>query len=362
MGIARPASTLPLATRVLIAAGAVVCGAAGDRVRAADPVGADDAFAAAGIFAATAPRADACEPGVTALPLELHRGDRICLVGNTLFERAQWFGEVSAVIHAGFPDHELVIRNLAWSADEVGLAPRPDNFADLEQHLVRFEADVILAAYGFNESFAGPEGVPDFRRRLASFLRGLAGKAFNGRGPARVVLVSPIANENVAGVAAADRNNAAIALYATAMRDVAAAEGVAFVDVFGPSAAFLADPGTDRTINGCHLSADGYRAFADVLFGALFGTEPPAVDGRMRDACVDLDRQFFRRYRAPVARVHEPAIPVGRERRRDFGDRAAEASRLLHVGHGGERSRLHPEDLWQGLGGHADPEAARTPA
>jgi len=303
MGIARSASTLPelrtlpLVTRVLIAAGAVLCGAAGDRVRAADPAGADDAFAAAGIFAATAPRASACEPGVTSLPLELRRGDRICLVGNTLFERAQLFGDVSAVIHAGFPDHELVIRNLAWSADEVGLAPRPDNFADLEQHLVRFEADVIFAAYGFNESFAGPDGVPDFRRRLASFLRGLAGKAFNGRGPARVVLVSPIANENVAGVAAADRNNASIALYVTAMRDVAAAEGIAFVDVFGPSAAFLADPGTDRTINGCHLSADGYRAFADVLFRALFGAEPPVVDGRLRDACVDLDRQFFRRYR-----------------------------------------------------------------
>jgi putative heme-binding domain-containing protein len=257
----------------------------------------DDAYAAAGIFAATAPRPAACEPGTTGLPLELRRGDRICLIGNTLFERAQLFGDVSAILHAGFPDHELVIRNLAWSADEVALAPRPENFADTEQHLTHFEADVILAAYGFNESFAGAEGIPEFRQRLGSFLRELAGKAFNGRGPARVVLVSPIANENIAGVAAADRNNAAIRLYVEAMREIAAAAGVGFVDVFNPSLALLDEPGSDLTINGCHLTAEGYRRFAAVLFRGLFAAEPPAVSDALRAACVDLDRQFFRRYR-----------------------------------------------------------------
>ena len=114
-------------------------------VAAAPATAEDDAFAKYGIFAKTAPRAAACEPGKTTLPLELRRGDRVCLIGNTLFERAQLFGHVSAQLHAGFPDHELVIRNLAWSADEIDLAPRPENFADVEQHLAYFRADVILA-------------------------------------------------------------------------------------------------------------------------------------------------------------------------------------------------------------------------
>jgi putative heme-binding domain-containing protein len=277
---------------------------AGAVAPAADPVGqaaaadsATDEFSRFGIFAKTAPRPDACPPGTTPLPLELHRGDRICLIGNTLFERAQLFGHLPALLHAGFPDHELVIRNLAWSADEIDLAPRPENFADVDQHLAYFKADVILAAYGFNESFAGQEGLPAFRRKLAAFLGSLKAKAFNGRDAARIVLVSPIANENLSGVAAADNNNPRIRLYVEAMREVAREAQVGFADVFAPTLAAVSDPTTTLTINGCHLTARGDEMFARSLFQRCFGREPPAIDEQLRLAAVDLDRQFFRRYR-----------------------------------------------------------------
>ena len=155
------------------------------------------------IFLKSAPRPEVCEPAPTSMPLLLEPGDRICLIGNTLLERAALFGDLPAVLHAGFPEHELVIRTLAWSADEVDLMPRPENFADLEQHLLYAKADVILAAYGFNESFAGEAGLPAFEERLAAFVAGLKAKAFNGEAAPRIVLLSPIPNENVAGVAAA---------------------------------------------------------------------------------------------------------------------------------------------------------------
>ena len=258
-------------------------------------VAAED-FSEYALFLDTAPRPVDCEPAVTTLPLELKRGDRICLIGNTLFERAQLFGQLPATIQAGFPEHELVIRTLAWSADEVDLMPRPENFADLEQHLGYAKADVILAAYGFNESFAGEPGLPAFRNRLAAFLQRLKSKAFNGESAARIVLVSPIPNENVAGVAAADRNNANIARYTAAMREVAAIEQVGFVDAFMPLVNSLAAPG-DLTINGCHLSEAGYAAFAQALFTGCFSRQPPAVSETLRLAVVDLERQFFRRYR-----------------------------------------------------------------
>jgi putative heme-binding domain-containing protein len=256
-----------------------------------------DEFAKYSLSVATAARAALVAPRRTTLPLELRRGDHVCLVGNTLLERAQLYGHVSATLQAGFPDHELVIRNLAWSADEIDLAPRPDNFADLDQHLTFCRADLIFAAYGFNESFAGEAGLPEFRRKLAGFLRALGGKAFNGTSPPRIVLVSPIANEDVAGVKAAALNNGRISAYVEVMRAVAKEEGVGFADVFTPSRARLADPGTDFTINGCHLTAAGYAWFAHDLFEACFGMRPPAVEERLRQACLDLDRQFFRRYR-----------------------------------------------------------------
>jgi len=254
-------------------------------------------FSRYGLNLKFSPRPAACPPVATTLPLELRRGDHICLIGNTLFERAALFGDIPATLHAAFPDKELVVRTLAWSADEIDLAPRPDNFADLEQHLTFCKADVILAAYGFNESFAGPEGLPAFRDKLAAFLDRLTGHAFNGSSAPRVVLVSPIACENVAGVAAADLNNSNLAAYTAAMREVAAAKRVVFVDVFDPTLGLLADPAADLTNNGCHLSRAGYEAFAKILFRQLFAADPPPVPAGLEAAVVDLERQFFRRYR-----------------------------------------------------------------
>src|SRR5262245_58119297 len=62
--------------------------------------------------------------------LELKKGDRLVLIGNTLAERMQYFGHWEALLHARFPEHELVVRNLGWSADEITLRPRSASFAD----------------------------------------------------------------------------------------------------------------------------------------------------------------------------------------------------------------------------------------
>ena len=135
---------------------------------------------------------------------------RIGLVGNTLFDRMRDFGHFEALLQLGHPDHKLVLRNLAWSADEIDLQPRPADFADAEQHLVAMKADLILAAFGFNEAFGGNEELPSFEIRLAKYLQDLKSKAYNGKTAAKIVLVSPIANENVEGVSAADLNNATL--------------------------------------------------------------------------------------------------------------------------------------------------------
>src|SRR5438093_2725311 len=109
----------------------------------------DPEFSKYGIFEQSAPRAAAIAPIETVLPLDLRPGERIALIGNTLFERAQFYGQVEALLHQRFPKHELVVRNLAWSADEIGLAPRPANFADIDQHLTHEKIDVVVAAFGF---------------------------------------------------------------------------------------------------------------------------------------------------------------------------------------------------------------------
>ena len=181
----------------------------------------DPEFEKYGIYQSTAPRAGEAEPVITNLPLTLNRGDRIAMIGNTLLERSQRFGNFEAMVQTAFPEHELVVRHLAWSADEVDAQPRPDNFADTAQHLAHEKTDVIFAAFGFNESFDGKEGAAAFRQQLTDYVSQLKNKAFNGSSAPRIVLVSPIANENVQKVAAADRNNAAIKQYAAIIQEVA---------------------------------------------------------------------------------------------------------------------------------------------
>ncbi|MEZ6114820.1 MAG: GDSL-type esterase/lipase family protein, partial [Pirellulaceae bacterium] len=257
----------------------------------------NESFDRFGIYEATAPRPQAIEPRATTLPLELRKGDRIALIGNTLFERSQLFGQFEALLHRQFPDHELVVRHLAWSADQIDLQPRPDNFADTFQHLKHERVDVIFAAFGFNESFAGPAGLVDFRQKLSTYVEQLRSQAFNGRSAPRVILVSPIANENVAGVAAADRNNARIKLYSEVMREVASTHHIGFADVYTATEQAMRSPGTDLTINGIHLTQQGDRLFSETLFQQIFQQQPPEINDSLRQAITDKNREYFRRFR-----------------------------------------------------------------
>jgi len=258
---------------------------------------ADDAFEKFAIYEKTAPRPPKAEPIVTVLPLQLQKGDRIALIGNTLFERSGEFGHFEALLQQQFPQHELVVRHLAWSADELQLQPRPDNFADTEQHLTHEHADVIFAAFGFNESFAGEAGLKEFRRKLAEYLAGLKSKAYNGKSAPRIVLVSPIANENVNGIPAADLNNERIKKYVAVMREVAAEQKIGFADVFQATKKEMGSPGTDLTINGVHLNREGDRFFSQTLLRTIFRTEPPAIKEPLLAAIVDKNEQFFHRFR-----------------------------------------------------------------
>ncbi|MEZ5301473.1 MAG: GDSL-type esterase/lipase family protein, partial [Verrucomicrobiales bacterium] len=257
----------------------------------------DPELAKFGIYAKDAPLPGKAQPIETKLPLVLQKGDRIAYVGNTLLDRAGDFGYFEALLHQAHPEHELVVRNFAWSADEVDLQPRPDNFASVAQHLTREKIDVIFAAFGYNESFGGPERLPAFKERLGKWVAETKASAFNGESGPRIVLISPTANENVAAVAAADRNNANIELYARAMEEVAAAQKVGFADVFTFTKAILAPAESALTINGAHLTAEGYAQFSDHLFRKVFEKTPPPVNEEVRAAAVDKNRQYFRRYR-----------------------------------------------------------------
>lgn len=226
------------------------------------------------------------------LPLELPPGTRIAFIGNSLFDRMRDDGSFEALMHQRFPQHHLIIRNLAWSADEVALRPRPDGFGDLSQHLTEHQADVIFAAFGFNESFKGNKGLAEFETLLRAFLIELKSHRYNGTSAPHIVLISPTPAEKPHG-----HLNDQIQSYAKAMQKVAQAEKVGFADVSKSAALLASSPQSPVTINGVHLNALGYRLFAEDLFRATFDETAPTLNESLRAAVVEKETKFFQYYR-----------------------------------------------------------------
>lgn len=257
----------------------------------------DPALAKYGMYESSAPRPAKTVPVDTSLPLILNPGDRIAFIGNTLLDRARDFGFLETLLQQKFPKHELVVRNLAWAGDSLDSQPRPLNLADVEQHLTFEKIDIIIAAFGFNESFAGEKGLPEFRENLASYLEKLKSSAFNGETGPRIVLLSPIANEDIDRVAAGAMNNPQLALYTEAMREVAALQKVGFADVFTATRTAMDSPDVDLSMNGIHLEEDGYELLADTIYSQLFAESAPDINEALRAEVQEKSRQYFYRYR-----------------------------------------------------------------
>ena len=236
--------------------------------------------------------------------LELRPNDRVVLIGNTLAERMTYYGQWEALLHARFPQHKLVVRNLGWSADELTLRPRSQAFADHGHKLEDHKPDVILAFFGYNESFGGERGLPKFRQDLENFIQTTTTTQYNGEAAPTLVLVSPIANEDRTdrNILAGTWNNERIRLYTDAMREIAADKGVLFVDLFTPTLALYNDVDKPLTINGCHLSDEGNRRLAPILDEGLFGSARPGQSAEQLERLLaevnEKNLQFFYDYRA----------------------------------------------------------------
>ncbi len=235
--------------------------------------------------------------------LELQSGDHLAFVGNALPDRMQHDGHFETLVYAKFPDRNLVFRNLAAAGDEVVTRHRSENFGSPDDWLKKAQADVILAFFGFNESFQGPAGLPKFKTDLDAYLKATRANNYSGRGTPRIVLFSPIAAERHQDPNFPDPAplNAHLKLYSDAMAEVARANDVQYVDLFTPSQRLFAEAaarGQSLTINGFLLSEAGNQALAPVLFQGLFGEPAPTGNReRLRVAINEKNAQWHARYR-----------------------------------------------------------------
>jgi putative heme-binding domain-containing protein len=237
----------------------------------------------------------------TAEVIEIKPGDHIAIIGNTLADRMQHDGWLETYLQARFSTHKLVIRNLGFSGDELNLRLRSADFGSPDQWLTKTKADVIFAFFGYNESFAGKEGLDAFKKDLDALIKHTIAQKYNGTSAPRLVLFSPIAMESPRGrdLPHPASTNDRLRLYTAAMADVARADGVAFVDLFAPTLQFekVAEP---LTINGIHLNADGNRRLAHIISFQLSPGQTEATETQMeklRHAVLDKNFTWFNRYR-----------------------------------------------------------------
>ena len=274
---------------------AALCLACGLPAHAADETPESDPFKTAREILKPAARPARPPLPPSRLSLDLLDGERIALVGNSTAERMNIFGHFETLLHQRFPGKNLVIRNFARPADEVGNRQRASDYTKLDDPMAAFGADTYLVFFGFNESFAGPGGIEKFKADYAKLLDDMATQypRDDTKAAPRFVIVSPIAVEASGDPLMPDAaaQNAAIAPYAAAAREVAAARGLAFVDLFTPSQkAFAAKPGLQFTINGCHVNEAGDQFVGEQLDSLLFGA-PPARQ---------LDAKDFARLRSAI--------------------------------------------------------------
>jgi putative heme-binding domain-containing protein len=274
------------------------------------------------------------QPPTKPLPFRLEKGDHICIIGNTLADRLQHDGWLETYIYARHPQHNLIIRNLGFSGDEITLRLRSQDFGTPDQWLSgsapipnpkaiadpkvvrtnRFEltqtrADVIFAFFGANEAWAGEKGLNKFKNDLEQWIQHTLAQKYNGRSAPRLVLFSPIAVEDhrsphlPTGEAVARRNRQ-LQQYTQAMQEVAARHKVLCIDLFTPTQALYTQVQRPLTINGIHLTEEGNRKLAEIIDAALFTPSgqpytPPddTLLARIRPAVQDKAFHWFQRYR-----------------------------------------------------------------
>ncbi len=236
----------------------------------------------------------------TGVEVPFEQGDHVVIVGNALADRMQHDGWLETYLQAALPELQLTVRNQGFSGDRIDHRPRVEGFPSADQYLALSKADVILAMFGYNESFDGEPA--SFGAALAAWIDHTRAQDYSRRGAPRIVLFSPIAHEDLNDPNLPDgrENNARLAAYAEAMEAVAQETGVRYVALFGPSQELYRNAESPLTINGIHLNSEGNRQIAEVIVGSLLGS-PPGADAvtieAIRNAVLDKNWHWFNRYR-----------------------------------------------------------------
>lgn len=252
----------------------------------------------------------------------LVEGDRIVLIGNNLCSRMMNFGYFETELYQRFPEHNLTIRNLCDGGNTAGFRPHPGrvspwafpgadsfytelaqpsysqgHFETPDEWLTRLRADIIVAFFGFNESFSGPEGVTSFEAEMEAFVQHTLSQSYNGNTSPGLILVSPIAFEDLShqfDLPDGKLENDHLSTYTDAIERVAKRNELPFIDVFSASKKWYRRSLEPLTIDGSQLTQAGYALLGASIVDQGFGGKHQ-LDRQVRPALLNAvrDKNWF---------------------------------------------------------------------
>ena len=236
---------------------------------------------------------------------------QIALIGGNLGSRMINYDHFETELHLRYPKIQLSVRNLCDGGDTPGFRPHSarnlpwafpnaeqfqDEFANksgseghLELHddwMNRLKTDVVIGFFGFSESYEGTAKIQRYKEELTAFIQHTRSQKYNGVSAPTLVLVSPIAFEDLTAlydVPKGTAENIRLGQYTEAMKQVCQKENVLFIDVFAASKAWYAASKSPLTIDGIQLNNDGYKKLALYLTDHVFGKKSTEIESRRTD-------------------------------------------------------------------------------
>ena len=244
--------------------------------------------------------------------LKIKKGDHIILIGNNLGSRMMNYGHFETEMQLRYPDSMLYIRNMCDGGDTPGFRahssralpwafPGAEKFqTELAKNsnsegfydspdtwISNHKADIIIAFFGYNESFQGAKGLENYKAELDAFIKHTLKQKYNGTSAPQLAIVSPIAFEDLSkqyDLPNGKTENLNLELYANAMKEVAAKNKVHYLNVFTPTKQWYDTNEKAQTIDGSQLTDAAYAKFGPLLADGIFGKSKvtPAMEANRK--------------------------------------------------------------------------------
>lgn len=262
--------------------------------------------------------------------LELKQDAHIALIGGNLGSRMMHYGHFETEMQVRYPEKSLFIRNMCDPGETPGFRPHASRFSpwafpgaekfqteyannsDSEGHfdspdqwLTKLNTDIIIAFFGYSESFQGEAGLENYKQELDAFIKHTLSQKYNGNSAPQLALVSPIAFEDLTDIydlPNGQKENKNLLLYTNAMKTVAQQNKVQFVDAFTPSKQWYDNTAEPLTIDGAQLNEAGYKKLAKLLSDEIFGNAPAKAEANrnlIREAVMEKNWMWHNDYKIP---------------------------------------------------------------